>query len=69
MGPKDMKCDDLVIVEFLKEARILKRQLGLMKHNIDQVKSEDLSKVLVVLNVINKEIEDLRNISEVKFAE
>ena len=69
MGPKDMKCDDLVIVEFLKEARILKRQLGLMKRNIDQVKSEDLSKVLVVLNVINKEIEDLRNISEVKFAE
>lgn len=69
MGAKDIKYDDLVIVEFLKEARILKRQLGLMKSNIDQVKSEDLSKVLVVLNVINKDIEELRNISEVKFAE
>ena len=52
MGLNNVKCDDLVVVEFVKEARILKRQLQLMKSNIDQIDIEDLMKILNITEML-----------------
>lgn len=56
---------DLVVVEFLKEARILKRQLQLMKNNIEHISTEDLMKILIISEAIEKEINELKKSSEV----
>ncbi|WP_133016448.1 hypothetical protein [Clostridium cuniculi] len=65
MGLNNVKCDDLVVVEFVKEARILKRQFQLMKNNIDQIEIEDLMKILSITEMLEKEIKELKNESEV----
>lgn len=65
MSLNNTKCDDLVVVEFVKEARILKRQLQLMKNNIDQIDIEDLMKILNITEMLEQEIKDLKNESEV----
>lgn len=65
MGLNNVKCDDLVVVEFVKEARILKRQLQLMKNNIDQIDIEDLMKILNITEMLEQEIKNLKNESEV----
>ena len=65
MSLNNVKCDDLVVVEFVKEARILKRQLQLMKNNIDQIDIEDLMKILNITEMLEQEIKDLKNESEV----
>lgn len=65
MGLNNVKCDDLVVVEFVKEARILKRQLQLMKNNIDQIDIEDLMKILNITEMLEQEINNLKNESEV----
>ncbi|CAM2079597.1 MAG: hypothetical protein NSGCLCUN01_03817 [uncultured Clostridium sp.] len=62
---KEVKCGDLVVVEFVKEARILKRQLQLMKNNIDQIDIEDLMKILNITEILSKEINEIKAISEV----
>ena len=54
---KNVKCGDLVVVEFVKEARILKRQLQLMKNNIEQI--------LNITEILEQEIKDLKNESDV----
>lgn len=59
------KCDNLVVVEFVKEARILKRQLQLMKNNIDQIDIEYLMKILNITEMLEQEIKDLKSESEV----
>ncbi|MCR1952706.1 hypothetical protein NSA50_16900 [Clostridium sp. DSM 100503] len=51
---------DLIAIEFLKEARILKRQLQLMKSNIDKISTEDLIKILTITNIIEKEFMELK---------
>lgn len=43
---KIFKNDDLAVVEFLKEARIITRQLQLMKNNLDKISSDNLIKIL-----------------------
>ena len=58
------KNNDLIILEFLKEARILKRQLQLMKNNIDKISNEDLIKILTIINIIEKEFKELTERSE-----
>ena len=65
MGLNNNKCDDLFVVEFAKEARILKRQLQLMKNNIEQIGIEDLMKILNITEILDQEIKDLKNESEV----
>lgn len=65
MSLNNIKCDDLVVVEFLKEARILKRQLQLMKNNIEQIDTEDLMKILNITEILEQEIKELKNESEV----
>ena len=65
MSLNSIKCDDLVVVEFVKEARILKRQLQLMKNNIEQIDTEDLMKILNITKILEQEIKDLKNESEV----
>ncbi|CAM2079433.1 MAG: hypothetical protein NSGCLCUN01_03653 [uncultured Clostridium sp.] len=65
MGLNNIMCDDLVVVEFVKEARILKRQLQLMKNNIEQIGIEDLMKILNITEILEQEIKDLKNKSEV----
>lgn len=65
MGLKEVKSNDLVTMEFLKEARILKRQLQLMKKNINHISKEDLIKILIVNEVLEKEINELRRKSKV----
>lgn len=64
MSLNNIKCDDLVVVEFVKEARILKRQLQLMKNNIEQINTEDLMKILNITEILEQEIKDLKNESE-----
>ena len=46
-----MLSGDLVVAEFLKEARILKRQLQLMKNNIEHVSTDDLLKILTIIHL------------------
>lgn len=65
MGLNNVKCDDLVVVEFVKEASILKRQLQLMKNNIEQIDIEDLMKILNITEMLEQEIKNLKNESEV----
>ena len=68
MGLKEVKVNDLVVIEFLKEARILKRQLQLMRNNINHISKEDLIKIISINEVIEKEIQDLKLKSEVILA-
>ena len=65
MSLTNIKCDALVVVEFVKEARILKRQLQLMKNNIEQIDTEDLMKILNITEILEQEIKELKNESEV----
>lgn len=65
MSANAIENKDLVVVEFLKEARILKRQLQLMKNNIDHISTEDLMKILIISEAIEKEINELKKSSEV----
>ena len=65
MSLNNIKCDDLVVVEFVKEARILKRQLQLMKNNIEQIDIEYLMKIFNITEILEQEINELKNESEV----
>lgn len=65
MSANAIENKDLVVVEFLKEARILKRQLQLMKNNIEHISTEDLMKILIISEAIEKEINELKKSSEV----
>lgn len=60
-----MLSGDLVVAEFLKEARILKRQLQLMKNNIEHVSTDDLLKILTISKAVEKEFNELKKNSEV----
>lgn len=60
-----MLSGDLVVAEFLKEARILKRQLQLMKNNIEHVSTDDLLKILTISKSVEKEFNELKKNSEV----
>ena len=55
-----MLSGDLVVAEFLKEARILKRQLQLMKNNIEHVSTDDLLKILTISKSVEKEFNELK---------
>ena len=44
---KILKNYALAVVEFLKEARIIRRQLQLMKNNLDKISSDNLIKILI----------------------
>ena len=59
------KDNDLVTLEFLKEARIVKRQLQLMKNNIEQIDIKDLMKICLATKIIEEEISDFNKESEV----
>ena len=59
------KDNDLITLEFVKEARILKRQLQLMKNNIDQIDIKDLMKIWLVTKIIEEEVSDFNKESEV----
>ena len=59
------KDNDLITLEFIKEARIVKRQLQLMKNNIDQIDVKDLMKIWLVTKIIEEEISDFNKESEV----
>lgn len=60
-----MLSGDLVVAEFLKEARILKRQLQLMKNNMEHVSTDDLLKILTISKAVEKEFNELKKNSEV----
>ena len=61
---KILKNDDLAVVEFLKEARIITRQLQLMKNNLDKISSDNLIKILNISEIINDQFKELKNESE-----
>lgn len=56
--------DDLAVVEFLKEARIITRQLQLMKNNLDKISSDNLIKILNISEIIEEQFKELKNESE-----
>lgn len=60
-----MLSGDLVVAEFLKEARILKRQMQLMKNNMEHVSTDDLLKILTISKAVEKEFNELKKNSEV----
>ena len=60
-----MLSGDLVVAEFLKEARILKRQMQLMKNNMEHVPTDDLLKILTISKAVEKEFNELKKNSEV----
>lgn len=47
---------DLVVLELLKEVRILKRQLGLIKNDITLISKGDMKKINIALDLLQKEI-------------
>ena len=61
---KILKNDDLTVVEFLKEARIITRQLQLMKNNLDKISSDNLIKILNISEIIEEQFKELKNESE-----
>lgn len=61
---KIFKNDDLTVVEFLKEARIITRQLQLMKNNLDKISSDNLIKILNISEIIEEQFKELKNESE-----
>ena len=61
---KIFKNDDLAVVEFLKEARIITRQLQLMKNNLDKISSDNLIKILNISEIIEEQFKELKNESE-----
>lgn len=61
---KIFKNDDLAVVEFLKEARIITRQLQLMKNNLDKISSDNLIKILNISEIIEDQLKELKNESE-----
>lgn len=69
MACKEVKSNDLFIIEFLKEARILKRQLQLIKNNANQISSEDLLKILSILKFIEDEINGFKLNSGVRLSD
>lgn len=69
MTCKEVKSNDLFIIEFLKEARILKRQLQLIKNNANQISSEDLLKILSIIKFIEEEINGLKLNSGVRLSD
>ena len=56
--------DDLAIVEFLKEARIITRQLQLMKNNLDKISSDNLIKILNISEIIEEQFKELKHESK-----
>lgn len=58
------KDSDLITLEFIKEARIVKRQLQLIKNNIDQIDIKDLMKIWLVTKIIEEEVSDFNKESE-----
>ena len=58
---KIFKNDDLAVVEFLKEARIITRQLQLMKNNLDKISSDNLIKILNISEIIEEQFKELKN--------
>ena len=56
--------DDLAVVEFLKEAIIITRQLQLMKNNLDKISSDNLIKILNISEIIEEQFKELKNESE-----
>ena len=56
--------DDLAVLEFLKEARIIRRQLQLMKNNLDKISSDNLIKILNISEIIEAQFKDLKKESE-----
>ena len=58
---KILKNDDLTVVEFLKEARIITRQLQLMINNLDKISSDNLIKILNISEILNEQFKELKN--------
>ena len=56
--------DDLAVVEFLKEARIITRQLQLMTNNLDKISSDNLIKILNISEIIEEQFKELKHESE-----
>lgn len=54
---------DLITIEFVKEARILKRQLQLMKENTDKISKDNLIKICSIIKLITHEINELEKAS------
>lgn len=61
---KKFESDDLAVVEFLKEARIVTRQLQLMKNNLEKISSDNLIKILNISEIIEEQFQELKNESE-----
>ena len=61
---KIFKNDDLAVVEFLKEARIITRQLQLMKNNLDKISSDNLIKILNISEIIEEQFKELKHESK-----
>lgn len=60
----NFESDDLAVVEFLKEARIVTRQLQLMKNNLEKISSDNLIKILNISEIIEEQFKELKNESE-----
>ena len=58
---KILKNYALAVVEFLKEARIITRQLQLMKNNLDKISSDNLIKILNISEILNEQFKELKN--------
>ena len=51
---------DLSVLEFLKEARIVHRQLNLIKLNKADFSKEEKQSILKISNLLDESIKDLR---------
>lgn len=52
--------EDLVVIEFLKLARVMKRQVIIMSNNLDKIKMEDIKTIRSIISMLEDDINRLK---------
>lgn len=52
--------EDLVVIEFLKLARVMKRQVRIMSNNLDKIKIEDIKTIRSIISMLQDDINRLK---------
>ena len=55
--------EDLIVIELLKLARVLKRQIKLISNNLDKIRIEDIDKIKSILIILESDFNKLKSIN------
>lgn len=53
--------EDLIVIELLKLARVLKRQIKLISNNLDKIRIEDIEKIKSILIILESDFNKLKS--------